>query len=167
MRRIGMVAAALPALWACTSTRMLQREGCRVKQAEKWPGRVSEELGFCSKPPPVWAQDRVARLVQECMAQADFRTGTAKTESDLRSSEQPPVQTAPATVVEVHGAPAQAAPPGPVVVKSGTAAKAADACAAARTRPVRRGKASKAPEPPCPNTAQPPSPVSLVPAGSD
>lgn len=73
MRRMGIVAAALAALWACTSTRMVQREGCWVKQTEKWPGRVSEELGFCSKPPPVWAQDRVARLVQECMVQADFR----------------------------------------------------------------------------------------------
>ena len=73
MRRMGTVAAVLPALWACTSTRMVQREGCWLKQTEKWPGRVSEELGFCSKPPPVWAQDRAARLVQECMAQADFR----------------------------------------------------------------------------------------------
>src|SRR3954469_22932338 len=73
MRRMGLLAAVLPALLGCTSTRMLQREGCWVKQTEKWPSRVSEELGFCTKPPPVWAQDRVARLVQECMAQADFR----------------------------------------------------------------------------------------------
>ena len=73
MGRMGLLAAVLPALVACTSTRMLQREGCWVKQTEKWPGRVSEELGFCTKPAPVWAEDRVARLVQECMAQADFR----------------------------------------------------------------------------------------------
>jgi hypothetical protein len=73
MRRIGFLAAVLSALLGCTSTRMLQREGCWVKQTEKWPGRVSEELGLCTKPAPVWAQDRVARLVQECMAQADFR----------------------------------------------------------------------------------------------
>ncbi len=73
MRGIGFVAVVLPAVVGCTSVRMLQREGCWVKQTEKWPGRVSEELGFCSKPAPVWAQDRVARLVQECMAQADFR----------------------------------------------------------------------------------------------
>ena len=73
MKRIGFLAAVLSALLGCTSTRMLQREGCWVKQTEKWPGRVSEELGFCTKPAPVWAQDRVARLVQECMAQADFR----------------------------------------------------------------------------------------------
>src|SRR5207253_8433418 len=73
MGRMGLLAAVLPALVACTSTRMLQREGCWVKQTEKWPGRVSEELGFCTKPAPVWAEDRVARLVQECMAQADYR----------------------------------------------------------------------------------------------
>jgi len=35
MRRIRIVAVVLPALWACTSTRMLQREGCWVKQTEK------------------------------------------------------------------------------------------------------------------------------------
>src|SRR5712671_6844981 len=73
MRGMGMVAVVLPALLGCTSTRMLQREGCWVKQTEKWPGRVSEELGFCTRARPTWAEDRVARLVQECMAQADFR----------------------------------------------------------------------------------------------
>jgi len=71
MRRVLIAIALLSS--ACTSTRMLQREGCWVKQTEKWPGRVSEELGFCTKPAPAWAQDRVARLVQECMAQADYR----------------------------------------------------------------------------------------------
>lgn len=74
MRRVGLLGAVCCcAVLGCTSTRMLQREGCWVKQTEKWPSRVSEELGFCTKPAPVWAQDRVARLVQECMAQADFR----------------------------------------------------------------------------------------------
>ena len=63
-------------------------------------------------------------------------TGTAKTESDLRNSEQPPVQSAPATVVEVHGAPAQ---PAPVVVTPRTLVKPADGCLAARKPAVRRG----------------------------
>jgi hypothetical protein len=36
-------------------------------------GGTTEELGFCSKKPPEWAEDRLARLVQECMAQADYR----------------------------------------------------------------------------------------------
>ena len=69
MKRFAAVAAVFPALFACTSVRMVQREGCWVKQTEKWPSRVSEELGFCSKPPPVWAQDRVARL--QHIVQAD------------------------------------------------------------------------------------------------
>jgi hypothetical protein len=69
------VAAAFVAcaLLGCTSVRMVQREGCWVKQTEKWPSRVSEEIGFCTRPAPVWAQDRLARLVQECVAQADYR----------------------------------------------------------------------------------------------
>src|SRR5205814_4639893 len=228
MNRLAFAATIVPVLFACTSVKMVQREGCWVKQTEKWPSRVTEELGFCTKAPPVWAQDRVARLVQECMAQADYRwqnralaawtrgdpippqdsddkiaqtcmkeasaalgqeaensalkarlselaqdrdslrnvsesdrdflkqssdkmvsalgeaakkpppsavatatsTGTAKTESDLRSNEQPaaaPAQS-PATVIEVHGGTAQPAPPSPVVVKSGTAVKPAQRC---------------------------------------
>ena len=262
MRRIGLLTVALPAVWACTSTRMVQREGCWVKQTERWPGRVSEELGFCTKPPPEWAQDRAARLVQECMAQADFRwqnralaawmrgdpippqdsddkiaqtcmnetaaalgkeaeaqalksrlaelsqdrdslrnvsesdreflkqssdkmvsalgeaakkpppsavatatsTGTAKTESDLRSSEQPAAPASPATVVEVHGAPAQ--PPPPTVVVKSQAAKPAGECPAARRPTPRRGLASKQPanDPACPKKAEAPGPISV---GSD
>ena len=73
MIRWAAAALALGALFGCTSVRMLQREGCWVKQTERWPSRVSEELGFCTKAAPVWAQDRLARLVQECVAQADYR----------------------------------------------------------------------------------------------
>ena len=73
MREMGIVALALAALTGCTSVRMVQREGCWLKQTDKWPGRVTEELGFCAKPAPLWAEDRGARLVQECMAQADYR----------------------------------------------------------------------------------------------
>src|SRR5229473_1746578 len=245
MRGIGMVAVVLPALVGCTSVRMLQREGCWVKQTEKWPGRVSEELGFCSKPAPVWAQDRVARLVQECMAQADFRwqnralaawtrgepippqdsddkiaqtcmneasaalgqeaensalksrlaelsqdrealrnvsdgdreflkQSSDKMVSALGEAAKKPAPAAVATAtstgtaktVEVHGAPAQ---PAPVVVTPRTLVKPADGCLAARKPAVRRGTASKLPadEPACPKTAQPPSPVSLGPAGGD
>jgi len=264
MRRMGTVALVLPALWGCTSVRMLQREGCWVKQTEKWPGRVSEELGFCSKPAPVWAQDRVARLVQECMAQADFRwqnralaawtrgdpippqdsddkiaqtcmseasaalgkeaensalksrlaelstdrealrtvsegdreflkqssdkmvgalgeaakkpapaavatatsTGTATTESDVRTPDQQPVQNAPATVVEVNGAPVQ---PAPVVVAPRKLVKPADGCLAARKPAVRRAAGAKpsANEPNCPKSPEPAGPVSLGPAASD
>ena len=259
MTRMGVLALVVPAAMGCTSVRMLQREGCWVKQTEKWPGRVSEELGFCGKAPPVWAQDRVARLVQECMAQADFRwqnralaawtrgepippqdsddkiaqtcmteasaalgqeaensalksrlaelsqdrdalrtvndgdreflkqssdkmvsalgeaakkpapsavatatsTGTAKTESDLRSSDQPPVQTAPATVIEVNGVqPPVVATPKPVL-------KPAEGCLAARKPLARKGRAKVAADPSCPKAPEPSSPVSLGPVGAD
>jgi len=275
MKRFAAVAAVVfPALFACTSVHMVQREGCWLKQTEKWPSRVYEELGFCTKPPPVWAQDRVARLVQECMAQADYRwqnralaawtrgdaippqdsddkiaetcmkeasaalgqeaensalrsrlaelsqdrdslknsseadrdflkqssdkmvsalgeaakkpppsavatatsTGTAKTESDLRSSEQPPVQTAPATVVEVHGMPAQAAAvpmqtaaaPRPPVVIVPRSTKATD-CLVAKTPVARKGAKVKrsVDEPNCPRQAEPANPVSLGNSSAD
>jgi hypothetical protein len=61
------------ALLACTSVKMVQREGCWVKQTERTLGGTTEELGFCTKARPEWAEDRLARLVQECMAQADYR----------------------------------------------------------------------------------------------
>src|SRR3954471_10357988 len=68
---ILLVGAA--AAMACTSTKMVQRQGCWVKQTERTLGGSSEELGFCTKPAPEWAQDRLARLVQECIAQSDYR----------------------------------------------------------------------------------------------
>lgn len=72
MTRIGLVAAML-AFAGCTSVKMVQRDGCWVKQTGKWPSGVDEQLAFCTKPAPVWAQDRAARMVQECMSQADYR----------------------------------------------------------------------------------------------
>jgi hypothetical protein len=73
MMRTWTVAAALVALVGCTSVRMVERDGCWLKQTEKWPSRVNEELAFCKKVAPVPAQDSLARLVQECVAQADYR----------------------------------------------------------------------------------------------
>ena len=67
-------AIGLCAALACTSVKMVQREGCWVKRTETSPfGGSHEELGFCSKPAPAWADDRLSRLVQECMSQADYR----------------------------------------------------------------------------------------------
>jgi hypothetical protein len=65
--------AAIVAVCGCTSVRMVERDGCWLKQTEKWPSRVSEELAFCKKAAPAPAQDSLARLVQECVAQADYR----------------------------------------------------------------------------------------------
>jgi len=52
---------------------MVERDGCWLKQTEKWPSRVNEELAFCKKAATAPAQDPLARLVQECVAQADYR----------------------------------------------------------------------------------------------
>src|SRR3954470_12649218 len=73
MGGIARVAALCGALLACTSVKLVQREGCWVKQTERTLGGTTEELGFCTKAHPQWAEDRLARLVQECMAQADYR----------------------------------------------------------------------------------------------
>src|SRR5437660_4239768 len=73
MRRMSGLALTCGALVACTSVKMVQREGCWVKQTERTFGGSREEMGFCTKAPPAWAEDRLSRLVQECMAQADYR----------------------------------------------------------------------------------------------
>ena len=70
IRKLLLLAGAL---CACTSVKMVQRDGCWVKQTSRTLGGTTEELGFCSKARPEWAEDRLARLVQECMAQADYR----------------------------------------------------------------------------------------------
>jgi hypothetical protein len=71
--RMGCVVLLLGALGGCTSTRMVQRDDCWVKQQTRWPGQVKEELGICKRAEPKWAEDRLTRVVQECVAQADYR----------------------------------------------------------------------------------------------
>lgn len=75
MRLHAGVAAAVLALagGGCTSVKMVQRDGCWVRRTEKPLGRVYEEVGPCDRAEPRWAKDRLTRLVQECMAQADWR----------------------------------------------------------------------------------------------
>src|SRR2546430_10444817 len=62
MRRIAGLALTCGALVSCTSVKMVQREGCWVKQTERTFGGSSEELGFCTRARPQWAEDRLARL---------------------------------------------------------------------------------------------------------
>jgi hypothetical protein len=52
---------------------MVQRDGCWVRRTEKVFGRVLEEVGPCGRPQPRWSEDRLTRLVQECVAEADWR----------------------------------------------------------------------------------------------
>ncbi len=72
MRALGVV-LLLAFAGGCTSVKMVQRDGCWVKRTEKIFGRVREEVGPCTRPQPRWAEDRLTRLVQECMAQGDYR----------------------------------------------------------------------------------------------
>jgi hypothetical protein len=71
MRVLGAVALVLVAS-ACTRVKMVQRDGCWVKRTVSF-GRVQEQVGPCMRPQPKWADDQFTRLVQECVAQADFR----------------------------------------------------------------------------------------------
>jgi hypothetical protein len=74
MRRILLAVALAVAASACTSVKLVQRDGCWIKQTEKRPfKRVREEIGPCARPQPAWVQDQLTRLVQECVAQADYR----------------------------------------------------------------------------------------------
>jgi len=72
MRGIGAV-VVVAALSGCTSVKLVQRDGCWVRRTEKPFGRVMEEIGPCALPAPPWVEDRLTRLVQECVARADYR----------------------------------------------------------------------------------------------
>jgi hypothetical protein len=71
MRRVAAV--VLVALGGCTSVKMVQRDNCWVKRTEKAFGQVREEVGPCTHPNPPWVEDRLTRLVQECVAREDYR----------------------------------------------------------------------------------------------
>jgi len=89
MGRITL-AAAVAAIFGCTSVHMVQRDGCWMKKTERTFGGESEELAFCSKPAPQWSEDRLERLVQECMAQADYRWQNRALAAWSRSEPIPP-----------------------------------------------------------------------------
>ena len=57
----------------CASTKVLQRDGCWVRETKRFPGQLKEEVGPCARPAPTWSEDRLTRLVQECVAQDDYR----------------------------------------------------------------------------------------------
>jgi hypothetical protein len=74
----------------CASVRVVRRDGCWVKQTERWPNRISEDLGPCDRPSPQWSEDRLARLVQECIAQTDYRWQGAALQAWSRGERLPP-----------------------------------------------------------------------------
>jgi hypothetical protein len=76
MRSIASFLAALAAassLGGCASVKLSQRDGCWVRRTEGFLRGTKEELGPCARPQPPWVEDRLARLVQECEARADYR----------------------------------------------------------------------------------------------
>ncbi|WP_240357891.1 hypothetical protein [Myxococcus vastator] len=72
MRLVAAVSLAMVAS-ACTSVRMEQRDSCWVKQTRAFPSTLKEEVGPCARPVPVWSEDRLTRLVQECVMHTDYR----------------------------------------------------------------------------------------------
>lgn len=72
MRVEGALVLAV-VLGGCTTTRVMQRDGCWVRETKRTLQGKTEELGPCGRSPPQWSEDRLTRLVQECVAQADYR----------------------------------------------------------------------------------------------
>jgi hypothetical protein len=89
MKRMVMVAGLIV---GCTSVKMVEREGCWLKQTSRTLGGTREEMGFCTRTPSDPAQDRLARLVQECMAQADYRWENRAIASWSRGEPIPPAE---------------------------------------------------------------------------
>lgn len=89
MRAIWALALAT-AVAGCTTTRVLQRDGCWVRQTKRTLGSTTEELGPCVGPAPQWASDRLTRLVQECLAQTDRRWTSAAIDAWSRRQPLPP-----------------------------------------------------------------------------
>jgi hypothetical protein len=75
VKALGAVLLVVAEL-GCTSVKMVQREGCWVRREEKAFGRVREEVGPCARPTSPWVEDRLTRLVQECIAREDYRWQT-------------------------------------------------------------------------------------------
>jgi hypothetical protein len=74
MRVLGWSALVALSVGGCTSVRMVERDGCWVRQTQqRVTGRVLEEVGPCAPTAPQWSQDRLTRLVQECVADAERR----------------------------------------------------------------------------------------------
>lgn len=74
----------------CTSVQIAKRDECWVRHTKSFPNNVKEEIGVCSRAPPVWSKDRVTRLVQECMVEADFRWKNRALDAWNRGEPLPP-----------------------------------------------------------------------------
>src|SRR5215217_8858158 len=72
MKHVAAVVLAV-AISGCASVKVEQRDGCWVKQVRTFPSSFKEEVGPCARPKPEWSEDRLTRLVQECVMHADYR----------------------------------------------------------------------------------------------
>ncbi|MCP3098349.1 hypothetical protein LZ198_05580 [Myxococcus sp. K15C18031901] len=73
MGRVASAVVLAVALSGCATVKVEQRDGCWVKQTRSFLSRVKEEVGPCARPKPEWSEDRLTRLVQECVMHADYR----------------------------------------------------------------------------------------------
>jgi hypothetical protein len=89
--RTGWGAALVGVLiLGCSSVQIAKRDECWVRHTKSFPNSVKEEIGVCSRAPPVWSQDRVTRLVQECMVEADYRWKNRALDAWNRGQPLPP-----------------------------------------------------------------------------
>jgi hypothetical protein len=72
MRVIGLLVLA-GVLGGCTSVKVLQRDGCWIRETKRTLGGTKQEVGPCVRAQPEWADDRLTRIVQECVAQVEHR----------------------------------------------------------------------------------------------
>ncbi len=97
MKVIGAM-LVVAVLGGCTSVKLVQRDGCWVRQTKKL-GATKEDIGPCDRPTPAWSDDRLTRLVQECVAEEAHRWQTLALSAWSRN-EPLPAQQSGATVVE-------------------------------------------------------------------
>ncbi len=75
MRVIG-AAVLVMVLAGCGGVKMVQRDGCWVRETKNWIGHTYDDVGPCSPPETEWSDDRLTRVVQECVARNDYHWRT-------------------------------------------------------------------------------------------
>jgi hypothetical protein len=106
MGRFGAVVLVV-AVGGCTSVKMVQRDGCWVRRTERL-GTVKEDLGPCAAPTIPWVDDRLTRLVQECVARADQRWHSRALAAWSRGEKLPESGSEEAVLKECMAEPARA-----------------------------------------------------------
>jgi hypothetical protein len=92
MRIIGLLVLA-GVLGGCTSVKLLQRDGCWIRETKRTLGGTKQDVGPCVRAQPEWADDRLTRLVQECVAQVEHRWQVRAVSAWNRGEPLPPQET--------------------------------------------------------------------------